>query len=321
MKKHSKILLIFSILLCWWNSYFTQVNTSASIDKNIIRIGEPILLKLKLQYSNQDKVRTISWPQFKDTITGKIEIIAQSKIDTLKNATITSIEQTYTVSAYDSGYFVIPAFKFIINHDSDNIKLTDSLFITAHTVPTDTSELTIKDIKPIFEEPFNFKWYMPMIIKSLIGLLILSAMIYFIYRYYKKKEKPEVVSKPLLSPHIEALAILDKIKEEEIWREGKIKRYYSEVSDCIRLYIERRYKISALEQTTFETMHAFKFKAIDNNSKDLLKKILELSDLVKFAKFTPIETDHLSILEDAYAFVKNTTPNQTENKEQNEPLG
>lgn len=293
--------LIFSISILNNNVLYGQIIAHAEINRNEIRIGEPIELQLTLQFP--DKIQKIKWPVFKDTITQKIEIIDASQVDTLKN---NILRQVLHISVYDSGQYVLPAIKFLDASDTNKFVQTNTLLITVHTVPTDTSETSIKDIKPILEEPFDIKWYMPLMIKSLIGLLILGLIIYLIYHFLKKKKKAEKQLKPQLPPHIVALEKLEKIKQEEIWKEGKIKEYYSAVSDTIREYIEARYQILALEQTTFETLQALRFKAIAPETREKLKYLLELADLVKFAKFIPIESDHHQMLQTAFDFVNET---------------
>jgi len=292
-------IFIISILCLGFNTY-SQTSASASIDKNEIRIGEPIELKLSLYLSSSNE--KFIWPSFNDTITKDIEIIEFSKVDTNQNV----IQQTFKISVYDSGQFVLPPIKFLNYSDTSKFVQTNTLLITVHTVPTDTSETSIKDIKPIFEEPFKFKWYMPLIIKSLIAILIFAIIIYFVYKYFIKKKEIKKEEKPKLPPDVIALEKLQKIKEEEIWKEGKIKEYYSAVADTIREYLEGRYNIQALEQTTFETLQALKFRAIANSSKEKIKYILELSDLVKFAKFIPAENDHIQIIQAAIDFVNET---------------
>ncbi len=310
--------IIFSISILNVNVLYGQIVANAEINRNEIRIGEPIELQLTIQFS--DKIQKIKWPLFRDTITQKFEIIDASKIDTLKN---NILRQILHISVYDSGQYVLPAITFLDAADTTKFVQTNTLLITVHTVPTDTSETSIKDIKPIFEEPFDIKWYMPLIIKSLIGLLLLGIIIYLIYRYFhKKNKKGEKQLKPKLPPHVIALEKLEKIKQEEIWKEGEIKEYYSAVSDTIREYIEGRYQIPALEQTTFETIQTLRFKAIAPETREKLKYLLELADLVKFAKFLPIENDHHQILQIAFDFVNETkleTPATIESTPTNNP--
>lgn len=313
--KHSAYQLLFRIFLYPILVYViillpfvstAQISAHATINRNEIRIGEPIELTLSLEIQNPSSAPSIKWTYFKDTINKYIEIIDASKVDTIQKNSTLFIQQKLKVSVYDSGQYVIPSIQFRYANDSTQFVSTPTILINVHTVPTDTSETSIKDIKPIFEEPFDIKWYMPLIIKILIALLIIALIVFLIYRYFKKKKTIQIQEKPKLPPHIVALEKLKDIQQKEIWKEGKVKEYYSAISDTIREYIEGRYHVPALEQTSFETMQSLRFKAIDANSRDKLKYILELSDLVKFAKFIPIENDHHQILQYAFDFVNQT---------------
>ena len=74
----------------------------------------------------------------------------------------------------------------------------------------------------------------------------------------------------------------------------------------MRIYIEGRFKIAALEQTTDELMANFKYLVVDENSKVILKEILIISDLVKFAKEQPLANENELSLEKAIQFVTGT---------------
>jgi hypothetical protein len=164
----------------------------------------------------------------------------------------------------------------------------------------------IKDIKAPFDEPFDWKWYLPY---AYWGLAILAVIIIIIILIKKLKRKPvEVIieTKPKIPAHITALQQLEIIKQEAVWKDNKIKEYYSNIADTVRLYIEERFNINALELTTDEVLHVFKSQVVDSDSKDKLKQILILSDFVKFAKEIPIEAEHTLTLNNAFDFVKGT---------------
>ncbi|GAB4209649.1 MAG: hypothetical protein Fur0023_21960 [Bacteroidia bacterium] len=324
--KHTIARFVFFVILTILISPFShaQLSATAEINKQEIRIGDPIELKLSLIIPKELQHQPFILPTFKDTITKNIEIIETQKTDTVQQSNHLIIQQKYLISAYDSGQFILPSIPFRLKNDTHQVIFTNTLLITVHTVPTDTSETSVKDIKPIFDEPFDIKWYMPLIIKSIIGLLVLAAIIFGIYWYLKRKKKPAAPPKPKLPPHIIALEKLNQIKQEEIWKEGKIKDYYSAISDTIREYIEGRFDTPALEQTSYETLQSLKYKAIAPSTREKLQYIFEISDLVKFAKLIPVEHDHIQTLQSAFDFVNDTKqeftpansnePNQPDNK-------
>ncbi|MBX3165072.1 MAG: hypothetical protein KF900_11380 [Bacteroidetes bacterium] len=303
---------LFAVLFVFSNSFFAQdVKVSAVLDTAVLRIGEQVKIDLYLEYNSKLKDLNIQWQSIGDTLTEKVEVISVSPIDTMlpekTNSTKIFQHQQIIVSVYDSGYYAIPPFKFVVNGDTSRPLLTQPLFLEVHTVPTDTSITKIKDIKDTFDEPFNWKWYLPEIYWTL-GILAIIVATILITRYYTKKNQQQIIEpeKPKIPAHITALASLKKIKEAQEWKEGKVKEYYSSISDTIRLYIEERFGVNALESTTDEIMTAFRTQVVDRESKDKLQQLLMLSDLVKFAKQFPIEAEHNFTLQNAFDFVNGT---------------
>jgi len=310
-KSHITFFIFLLFFLLFKISIGQKINISAALDSTKIRIGEQVKLDLYVSYSAKQNNLKIQWPNIADTITDKIEVISVSVIDTTSpdksNPDIIQQHQQITISAYDSGYFAIPGFKFFINNDSANAFYSQSLFLEVHTVPTDSSITKTKDIKPPFAEAFNWKWYSKYFYSG-FSLLVIIILIILITIYFTKKNKIVVLKseKPKIPAHIIALQSLEKIKNEQIWKEEKTKEYYSSISDTIRLYIEERFKVNALESTTAEIMKAFRSQVVDKESKDKLQQLLMLSDLVKFAKQFPIISEHTFTLQNAFDFVNET---------------
>ena len=286
------------------------MNISAVMDTSKIRIGEQAHIDFYIELPASSPNYTIQWPEVGDTLTSKVEVVTVSPIDTMlpgkANPGKLVQHQRLTISVYDSGFYAIPPFKFIVNGDTARPQLTQPFFLEVHTIPTDTSDTKIKDIKPPFEEPFNWKWYISYAY-GFIGLLLAILVIILLSRFLRKKEQVAAgPPKPMVPPHVTALDTLERIKEQSVWKQGLTKEYYSEISDAIRLYIEGRYGINALESTTDEIMLLFRSQVIDTVSLEKLKQLLSLSDLVKFAKMTPVEAEHVFTLQNAFDFVKGT---------------
>ena len=307
LKKY--ILILFSVLTSLVVK--SQVEVHAVLDSNTIRIGAQTKLDIYLKYdASKQKNLNIVWPVIEDTLKKGIEVLNITKIDTtIPNKNKPNFIQQHiqlTVTSFDTGVYYIPPFKFVLNKDSANPSLTEPLHLIVKTVVTDTSLTKIKDIKPPYDEPFNWRWYLPY---AYIALAILAAIIILIVILKKiKKNKPQeiIIEQPKIPAHIAALETLEKIKQEAIWKENKTKEYYSSIADTVRLYIEERFNINALELTSDEIIKIFKSQVIDTESKNKLFQILTLSDFVKFAKQIPIEAEHTLTLNNAFDFVKGT---------------
>lgn len=310
MKKIKYILILLTVLSC--SLVKSQVEVHAVLDTSKIRIGEQTRLDIYLNYNaKQEKNLSIEWPSFEDTIIKQIEVLSVTKIDTTfpdkNNPDIIQQHMQLVITSFDSGYYAIPSFKFIINKDTANTKLTELLMLEVLSVPTDTSIAKVKDIKAPLDEPFDWHWYLPY---AYWGLAILAALIILIIVIKKltKKAPVEIVidDTPKIPAHITALETLEKIKQDAIWKDNKTKEYYSEIADTVRLYIEERFKINALELTSDEIIKVFKSQVVDSESKAKLTQILTLSDFVKFAKQIPIEVEHTLTLNNAFDFVNGT---------------
>jgi hypothetical protein len=299
----------------------SQVEVHAVLDTSKIRIGEQTRLDIYLNYNSKlEKNISIEWPSFEDTIIKQIEVLSVTKIDTTfpdkNNPDLIQQHMQLLITSFDSGYYAIPSFKFIINKDTANKILTELLMLEVLSVPTDTSITKVKDIKAPFDEPFDWHWYLPYVYW---GLAILAALIILIIviRKLTKKGPIEIVidDTPKIPAHITALETLEKIKQEAIWKDNKTKEYYSSIADTVRLYIEERFKINALELTSDEVIKVFKYQVVDTESKAKLTQILTLSDFVKFAKQIPIEVEHTLTLNNAFDFVNGTKREELTNNE------
>jgi hypothetical protein len=288
-----------------------QIEVHAVIDSNTIRIGAQTKLDIYLKYNAKEhKILDVMWPVIEDTLKKGLEVINVTPIDTtIPDKAQPNIIQQHlqlTVTSFDSGAYFIPPFKFILNKDTSNTLLTEPLHLIVKTIETDTALAKVKDIKAPFDEPFDWKWYLPyayICLAILVGVIIL---IFIIKKLTKKKPVEIIIEKPKIPAHVTAFASLEKIKQEAIWKENKTKAYYSEITDAIRLYIEERFNINALELTSEEIIKIFKTQVIDNDSKEKLKQILTLADFVKFAKQIPIEAEHTLTINNAFDFVKGT---------------
>ena len=231
------------------------VTASANLDTNRIRIGEQFKLNIKLSYDKSKIQKKIVWPSIKDTLRKEIDVISKSnpKEIIVKEKSSANFEQTLHLTSFDSGFWVIPPFKFTLEGDSNVVAETAALLIEVQTVPTDTAEASIKDIKPIMEEKWDWRAYLPMLYWIFAILSILAIAVYIGYRYAKtRKRKPIVKPIPGEPPHLTALRELNGIRETKIWKEGKFKEYYTSITEILRKYLDGRFGITAMELTTEE---------------------------------------------------------------------
>lgn len=290
-----------------------DIKATAKLDTTSIRIGQQVKLQLSIHYrvDNGQQVK-IHWPEIEDTLRKEVEVVGQSKIDTLipdKTNPFQFVQtKTLLITSFDSGYWAIPPFKFIVNNDTTGVN-TESLLLEVGTVAVDTA-LAIKDIKAPYQESYNWldwiKDHMYVVYGTLIAILV-TIVIIFLVRHFRKVPPPMVtIEAPKIPAHVIAFEKLDKLKNDKLWQEGKLKLYHSTLSEIVREYIENRFKIQALEQTTDEILFGFRNIAIDEESRMKLKQLLFLSDMVKFAKEQPLPNENEMSMNNAYDFINGT---------------
>jgi len=120
-----------------------------------------------------------------------------------------------------------------------------------------------------------------------IGFALIALIFLIIRAVRKKKEGEEIIEVPMIPAHITALNALHALEKQEAWKSEDKKRYYSDLTDTVRLYLEQRFQIFAMEQTTREIIDDLKYSDITNEDKEFLRKILTQADMVKFARVKP----------------------------------
>lgn len=302
-----KLLYILVFLLGSLGLSAQNVEVGASIDTNFLLIGEQTQIELTVQYRLDGEPVSIKFPELTDTISEFIEIIYTSPVDTIypNKSDLSLVQQTQkiTITSFDSGYYEIPYFEFTIN---GGLYQTGSLHIEVQPMEVDTAE-AIFDIKKPIEEPFSFiDWLKENWIWVAIVLFLLIGG-FVLVRYLKNR--PETIVEeiiPDIPQHVITLGKLQRLRDDKLWQAGKVKMHHSKISEIIREYLEKRYQVNALENTTDEIMQSLRFQSIHPDLLTKLNQLLVLADLVKFAKEQPLPNENDMSLLNAVDFVKNT---------------
>lgn len=302
---------IILLLLIGVQSRAQTIKASASIDTAGIIIGDQVRMKLMVEFPKEVKV---TFPVPSDTLHESVEIVDRKSIDSIFNDAGNRImQQEFTISSFDTGRHEIAPFEFALSYEGmqDTLR-SNPLALHVFTIPKLDSLMNAFqgpiDIKPPYEAPITLKEVAPWILGILIAAGLIFLIVWAIMR--RKRNQPifSLPQKPKEPAHIIALRKLDKVKEEKIWQQGRVKEYYSAVTDAVREYIENRFEINALEQTSDETIALFAYRKdlLDNKTLESLKKMLSNADLVKFAKLQPGPDENNLLLVDAYFFVNQT---------------
>jgi hypothetical protein len=273
-----KLKILFFLLLISSLTYAQKV--SVTTDTTNIRIGEQFLFKIVIK-----DTANVIFPEKLENLTS-LEVVKDVKIDTFKNSLI----KKYMMTGFDSGAFYIPTQQIFIKNRA---YLSDSVLINVATVAVDTTKQKMFPIKAIQSEPLVYDDFKPYIIWVVLAILLIGLFIY----YLKNRKKPEIKEVEIINtlpPFEEALEKLQELDNKLLWQNNEIKKYYSELTEIVRVFIEKELEIPALEITTHELVSLL---SDYNNPKNIkpaketirkLNALLQEADLVKFAKSTPL---------------------------------
>jgi hypothetical protein len=303
-------LIILIGLFAYFPVQSQNVTANAKCDLLVVKVGEQI--NLKLQVKCEPKTNIV-WPAIPDSI-GHLEIVSRTKIDTLDTLGSRIFKQAFVITCFDSGYYEIPPFTFMYekNGSADLFPAqTQSIFLKFNTIPVDTQK-PFKDIKGPIDEPitiWEYIWY-------IVGFMVLVVLCYLGWHFWNKRKIKDIYNldyDPKIPPHVAALEALKQLDNEKLWQKGQVKLYHIKLTEIIRLYIERRLQIPALEMITEEIIDGLNKLNISNELILKMKQILELADLVKFAKHQPIPDENSLSMKTATEFVYQTIPVETLN--------
>lgn len=285
---------------------------SARLEKDTILIGDQNTLELTVTVPRNSVVH---WPSFADYIAENIEVLRKSGLDTLSSDTdLYTLRQTLLVTVFDSGSHIIPPiiFKYTVKGDTMAFFTESMPVILEVGAPVINPEEDIKPIKPPLRAPVTFREMLPWIGLALV--LMLAAFLAY-YFFFRRKKSPLPVTtrlKPSIPPHEAALEAFETLRRKKLWQAGRVKDYYSEMTEIVREYIELRFPVRAMEMTTGEIEAALRQTGVNPEDLDRLSQTLQLADLVKFAKAQPLPLENDTSLNSCVGFVRATRPGRDE---------
>jgi len=305
--------VLFLCLLFFGNTIIAQLQPeiTSKVDTTNIKIGEQIHFTVTVEV---DSTAQVFFPEGQTF--SPLETVQAFKTDTTRKKDRITLQKIYALTQFDSGSYVLPAQRIEINGTGF---FTDSLKVDVATVPVDTVNQKMYDIKPLISvQKSNSAFWKILLIVLLIAGIAAGLIYWFIIR---KKPLTEEEKVALLPPYDRALLELKRLENSKYLIQDKYKVYYSELTAIVRSYLEEEVHISALESTTSELIKklellqdAGELKLHDNTIKQF-EKTLQTADLVKFARSKPLtsvaEQDRKAI-EEIVVKTKEALPEPTE---------
>jgi len=298
-------LISYCIVLLWGAFAFSQtLNTQLS--KPSIQLGERVTITFSIQ--SKSPIDSIRYSANKDVFPAKssangtsqsvsipyeLEIMNLFQDTTYKEGELFIWKGVYEVTGWDSAYVIIPP---------ERIALDDSIFyfpaaLIEVSTPNADPVQPIKDINEEFTEIPSEKGFITFLKQNalLLSVVILLLIVIVVLLVRSKKGKKPTVELPLREKILHEIAALEKSKLYE----KNLKEYYFELSMIVRRFFSAHFQERMLDKTSGEIELVLAQKGLEESTIDVINKILNQSDLVKFAKSEPPIADVFKITNDA----------------------
>lgn len=274
-----RILLFCAASLATVFTLPAQNRVDVWIDTNQITIGDQAHVYLKIMQAPGSRMEAdlSAW----DSLPG-FEVISQTPWDTLTQSSGVALQKTWTITSFDSGAYVIPS--LVVRFDAAGASSDEIITPELRVVVQNPPVANLAPIRDIVREGFAFEDFLPFIIGGFIFLLLVYGISRWLHREKKLPPPPPVPEVPLSE---QALRQLNELRAKQLWQTGRIKEYETELTFIIRNFLKLQYDVPALEATTGELIGLLQNKGFDPDQLARLRSVLEVADLVKFAKATP----------------------------------
>lgn len=320
MNVRNTFLTFIILLICFVEIFGQQISEFSSPVKEVL-VGQPFDITLTITYPQEKQFVSLSFENIfqsknklyeKDTVNfepyADVELLKnrdwpdftlkkEFKLKPDPTTTSPKITNSFTLAIYNPGIFILPS-PLLEGQSNDSSFLTIQVVVPPLDSLSQLKENDIYPIKTIEKEPANWSDYQFLI----YGLILLFILYYF----WKKAKNPN----PPLNPDKQdsnvpspAELAMKKLEQLEIYLSSDqldLADFHEKISFIIREFLEKAQLIRALEMSTPETIHQFEqLLFADQEHIHKLTRILNYSDLVKFAKSLSQKELALLLLSDA----------------------
>ena len=313
-------LMIVLTLGLWGVTAAQNVEATAKVQDEHVAVGKPFALDLTLKAPYGS---VVEWNGFvTDTLSAQVDILKRGELVRTADADSNIVmQQQLTLMTFDTGYVQIPSLCLMATENGERNPegltdrmggktenssfsvFTDPIDLYVNTITVDTTQ-AYKPLMPPIEQPVAMKELFPWILGALL-LLLAALVVWYLVKHRKPRvdENGEPIKGPVVPPYTKAIGDLESLKQQKLWQSGKIKEYYSSLTDIAREYIEGQFGVNAVEMTTDEILEQVHELHFEEQLFGKLKGTMELADLVKFAKYAASSLESDNAMTDMTEFV------------------
>ncbi|MDX2286779.1 MAG: hypothetical protein NW241_21615 [Bacteroidia bacterium] len=274
-------------------------------DSTAAGIGQPLGGTLTVTHSPGLRIQ---WAPLPDSL-GQFEVLRQGRPDTLSASALVVERLVFQVIALDSGRLRLgPVEVAAVSAEGPQLIRSNAVQVQIRLEPV-AAGAELRDIRGIAAVPLT----LGEIISLALLAVLLAAGLYLLWRRLRRRPAPPEAppaapaAVPARPPLSLALEQLDALERASPWLSGQYKEYMTELSGILRIFIQDTAAVPALELTSGELLERLQARQRPE-ALHLLAPLLELADLVKFAKSVPDADACAGALRQARAYLHAAAP-------------
>jgi len=276
------------------------VSVAIAADHTAATVGDPIRITFTVRRPADAAIVTFDADRSLDAMTLLDQVEGQPK--TLPDGRVEEL-RVVTLAAYETGPKSLAPVRIVYRtaDGKEGSVATQPLSIQVSSVLT-AGQTDPADIKKpaMLPERALWPWF-------LLGALLLAAAIGF--WWWRRRRRPVVTPTPIIPAapprpaHEIAYAALERLLASGLLERGEVKKFYIELAEIERRYLEARFGIDTFERTTREILDELRGVRPPENVVVLAADLLRACDLVKFARHHPDQEETRRTVEGAFRLI------------------
>lgn len=280
------------------------VTVVAAVDRSTATVGDPVRYVVEVRHPQGVEPR-VAVP-VSEGLLGGLPVV-DSGVERPRRPRGAVVERHWwLLRPGGTGSFVLPPAVVTLDAPDGQQRFESSeVFVeVASVLPEDAED--IRDVKPPRPRSRWGPW-------AWAGGALLAAVAALLFWRWWRKRRERTAATPVLAPHELALRDLDRLRRTDFSSLAELRRYYFEISEVLRRYVEARFGLNATDLTTEEILGRLgQLRELHGAESISLREFLLATDRVKYAAEVPTESEIEQTYELALSFVESTKPREPE---------
>lgn len=298
--KSLRYLLSATILLIASAMWAAPAKITASIDSTVVEMGSHAMITVNVVDPSHSG-HVVDLPE------DGTDAEAFDFVTVESDTTPAGFTHHLKIQAWYPGVLTLAPFKYAMGADT---AASDVLTLKILPVEMDSTQ-QLNPMEGVVNMPSRWYDFIPewslWVLLALVGLALVAAAIYLWLLYRRTGSIIPYKPKPV-DPYVEAIEALKQLRARRLAESGKEKEYYTALIDILRVYLFRRFAINAMEMSSTQILDSLRRNPETKGDQPRIKQILDLADIVKFAKVRPMPDDNIKSFSTVEQFVEATKP-------------